>query len=208
MAGKHIVKAQLEENETVKRVEMPTDYEYFISNIGKVYVTQDGGLYQVATSVNNAGYECVLLRIDNKYYCRTVHRLVAMTFIPNPENLKDVNHKNENKLDNRVENLEWMSHGDNMRYSKKTNLEERTINQMIESYGLCKSVITNNKELSLTRKCRKVYCFDTVSDKEIIYESAKQAAEIYGLLPTEIYYFINHNKMKNNLKFSYESFNK
>lgn len=45
------------------------------------------------------------------------HRLVAEHFIPNPKKLSDVNHKNGIKSDNRVENLEWMSHSDNIRHS-------------------------------------------------------------------------------------------
>lgn len=50
--------------------------------------------------------------------CRTfsVHRLVAEAFLPNPENLAEVNHKNENKQDNRLSNLEWISHRDNTCY--------------------------------------------------------------------------------------------
>jgi hypothetical protein len=55
-----------------------------------------------------------------------LHRLIAMTFIPNPDNLDEVNHKNGDPYDNRVDNLEWISHADNMthfhdnnKYSKK-----------------------------------------------------------------------------------------
>ena len=48
----------------------------------------------------------------------TIHRLVGLHYIPNPNNLETINHINENKIDNRVENLEWMSNRDNILYSK------------------------------------------------------------------------------------------
>lgn len=48
-----------------------------------------------------------------------IHRLVAETFLPNSDNLTDVNHINENKHDNRVENLEWSSHVDNCNYGTR-----------------------------------------------------------------------------------------
>lgn len=56
-----------------------------------------------------------------------LHRIVASAFIPNPLNLKTVNHKNENKQDNRVENLEWMSLQDNLMYG--THTERATKNK-------------------------------------------------------------------------------
>lgn len=49
-----------------------------------------------------------------------IHRLVALTFIPNPEGLETVDHINENKADNRVENLRWMTRGDNAKRASKT----------------------------------------------------------------------------------------
>jgi len=52
-------------------------------------------------------YNRVLLRKDKKQKQHALHRLVAKTFIPNPNNYPQVNHKNGNRGDNRVENLEW-----------------------------------------------------------------------------------------------------
>lgn len=63
--------------------------------------------------IDRYGYEVVALSKSGKTYHRTVHRLVAETFIPNPGNLPTVNHINEIKTDNRVSNLEWASVADN-----------------------------------------------------------------------------------------------
>lgn len=63
------------------------------------------------------GYLAVQLCKDGIRKNLLVHRLVANAFIQNPQNLKTVNHIDEDKTNNNVSNLEWMSHGDNARYS-------------------------------------------------------------------------------------------
>ena len=70
------------------------------------------------------GYHRVSLAKDGKYKDFSVHRLVAQAFIPNPENKLTVNHKNGDKLDNRVENLEWATREENMQHAYDNGLKK------------------------------------------------------------------------------------
>lgn len=89
---------------------------YSVSNLGRVKNDKTGKLFKLGAHVH--GYDIVnLYSSSNGAKCCLVHRLVAEAFIPNPDNLSDVNHKNKIRNDNRVENLEWMSHKDNIQYS-------------------------------------------------------------------------------------------
>lgn len=69
--------------------------------------------------VHTGGYLYVSLGRGNK---RFIHRLVAQAFIPNPDNLPEVNHKDGNKENNDYRNLEWVTPSDNQRHSKETGL--------------------------------------------------------------------------------------
>lgn len=69
--------------------------------------------------LNNDGYlQCKLCK-DGKYKTVRMHRIIAQTFIDNPNNLPEVNHKDCNRQNNYVENLEWVSHLENIQHSTK-----------------------------------------------------------------------------------------
>ena len=70
-------------------------------------------------ALNNKGYQYVNLSKNGKGKLMLVHRLVAMAFIPNPENKSQINHKNEVKTDNVVENLEWCTASYNALYGTR-----------------------------------------------------------------------------------------
>lgn len=83
---------------------------------------------------NHRGYlQIKLMQKDpERVKIKTIHRLVAEAYIENPNNLDTVNHINEDKLDNRVENLEWMSNADNIDYSQaKVRLIETPTGELI-----------------------------------------------------------------------------
>lgn len=90
---------------------------YTISNLGIVRSLLTGKIMK--PYVTKFGYARVNLRIAHSrdYKSYFVHRLVAFAFLENKDNLAEVNHKDCNRLNNRVDNLEWMSKEDNIRYS-------------------------------------------------------------------------------------------
>ena len=73
----------------------------------------------LASFLNNKGYSYVVLHKNGKSKTTLVHRLVAMAFIPNPENKPMVNHKDENPLNNCVDNLEWCTASYNANYGTR-----------------------------------------------------------------------------------------
>lgn len=81
-----------------------------------------------------------------------VHRIIAETFIPNPNNLPEVNHKNELKYDNRVENLEWMSSKDNCNYGKRNKLIKEKQSKKVYQYDKEGNLI---KIWDSTQECAK-----------------------------------------------------
>lgn len=90
--------------------EKPTNYT--INTFGEIFNTKTNKYLK--GSIKN-GYKTVKLTINGIKKDYLVHRLVALTFLENPNNLKEVNHKDKNRQNNNVENLEWVDRSSNMK---------------------------------------------------------------------------------------------
>ena len=113
------------------------DFEglYKVSNLGNVksserrvkngkntFRTQKERLVKLKPNLERNGYVYCMLYKDNKAYSKQVHRLVALAFIQNPDNLPQVNHKDGNKENNSIDNLEWVTDIQNKKHAWKTGL--------------------------------------------------------------------------------------
>lgn len=96
--------------------------------------------------VEKNGY--VRVRFENKCLGRvvrtTAHRLVAEAFIPNPDNLPEVNHKDSNRSNNHASNLEWVTHSDNMKHSYQKGINQRPLRDHSEA---TRKAVTNYHEV-------------------------------------------------------------
>jgi hypothetical protein len=93
---------------------------YKIAKTGEIYSVLRNKTLKHQTQSN--GYKTVNLWKDKKVKTCTIHRLIAQAFIPNPNNKPVINHKNLNKADNSIENLEWCSHSENIKHAKDNGL--------------------------------------------------------------------------------------
>lgn len=103
---------------------------------------EDGRIFSCITydyligNMSFDGYKRVLVKRDNGTFITIgIHRLIAMTFIPNPENKKEVNHIDGDKLNNSVKNLEWVTPSENMEHAlhnglRKFATSDETIHQI------------------------------------------------------------------------------
>lgn len=127
-------------NKLIRRgfIPMKTDIEddgrlvltrYYINNKGDIVYKDNGVLRSVDTNVpDKDGYKRVNFLIGGKSMMKFVHRLVAQNFIPNPypKTRSCVNHKNKNKTDCSVSNLEWVSPSENAFHASKTRHLNKT----------------------------------------------------------------------------------
>lgn len=110
--------------------------KYQISNLGNVKNAKTGRILKQ----NKKRYSNVVLYIKSKPKYYRVHRLVAEAFIPNPNNYPYINHKDENKQNNNVENLEWCDAKYNSNYGKRNELVSK--NQ--SKYKIIQKDLNNN----------------------------------------------------------------
>lgn len=148
---------------------------YSVDNFGNVYsedriivVTVNGKQQEkhikgkrMIPQVGATGYESVMLSKNGRYKMARVHRLVAEAFIPNPNNLPIINHKDENRINNSVDNLEWCDNSYNVRYNgaskragekkrgrKWTEEHKNKISDSVKEYYTCHESALKGKPVS------------------------------------------------------------
>jgi hypothetical protein len=166
------------ENEIWKQIK---DFEelYEVSNLGRVRSlgsTFKGGYGQV---IRKPGKELAKIKASNGYpkahlwhnqkaKLLSIHRLVAETFIPNPDNLPHVNHKDGNKENNHVENLEWCTPAENNRHAIDNNL------------------IKNAKGRDMSAAFKRIVMKDLLGSTIKTFESLKHASKETGIAASNI----------------------
>lgn len=136
---------------------------YQVSNLGNIKrLAGHNGRYSqsehlLKTTIGKNGYLHVTLTQNSKCKCFAVHKIVALVFVQNPQNCHCVNHKNENKADNRADNLEWCTHFEN------------------NHYGTAES-----------KNYKPVVGISVIDESEMYFDSIKDASETMGVNASNI----------------------
>lgn len=163
---------------------------YLVNSVGQIYDTKNKK--NICQWIDNVGYyQCNLYDKDGKKYYKRVHRIVAETFIPNPNNYQQVNHINGNKRNNSIDNLEWTTNSKNTQHGYDNNLYKfKSRSYPINVYdkngiylttyksirSLCKDLKLNRKTVTSILKHEKItnnynYLFEYVEESATTIES-------------------------------------
>lgn len=145
---------------------------YEVSSTGKV---RNSSGKEIKQTIRGRGYLGVCLHKDGKQFQRYTHRLVAEAFIDNPLGYSCINHKDENKKNNEVSNLEWCDFKYNNSYGTRLERIDKRLKGKKLAPETCRKM--SKTRTGKNRKGKKVICIET---KEV-FESAREASRKLGL---------------------------
>ena len=107
---------------TIKWIDLPKhEGLYEINEAGQIRTLHKRNRYMILTQrIDRGGYYTIRLSKGGRASTHWVHRLLALTYIPNPHQKPEVNHKDLNKLNNNLDNLEWVTHRENAQHAYNT----------------------------------------------------------------------------------------
>ena len=156
---------------------------YQVSNTGKMKslerTVRSGRGYRIIPEKILEGYPdkdgYLYVQLWKNCICKNcrINRLVAMAFIPNPDNLPEVNHKDENKQNNYVENLEWCTTKYNCNYGTRTKMRAEKLEGMKQSQETIKQRVEKTN--------KPVFSVDKESGLIMWWESASEAGRVLGI---------------------------
>lgn len=154
------------------------------SDIRKKYLKQ---------KINKYGYNCLTLYKNKKKNSVIVHRLIALTFISNPKDKPEVNHKDGNKLNNYINNLEWVTASENQKHAYKIGLSKPKFGKDNFMFGKgylragekCPTAKLTNKQAKEIRRLYKTGKY-----------TQKQVGNLYGVSDSVVYWILKNKTYK------------
>ena len=144
------------------------DGKYDVCENGEIF-SNVGKRKKIIGKISKAGYRMVVLTINGKKTYKNVHRLVAELFIENISGLTQVNHKDGDKINNNVSNLEWITPKGNLLHARDNSL-----------------LSTNKINMNIANSIRKLYSTGIHSHRKI--------AAMFNIKKTEVGYIINNKR--------------
>lgn len=160
------------------------DYEglYWINELGEVK-NRFGKIKKTVKSLY-CEYPSIMLEKNSKKKIFMVHRLVAIYFIPNPNNKLQVNHIDKNKSNYKADNLEWVTPKENMKHHYENGGIKRNNQTYKNKFGL-----EHNRSIR-------------IKNNNVIYEGISDASRKLGISTSTIHYSLKYNKpMRNGMHF-------
>jgi hypothetical protein len=116
------------------------DFKYIVSKNGKIFKYKDGKINELKNYNNGIGYQMVSLKINGKYKLHYVHRLVAKSFLDNPNDLIEVNHIDFDKSNNNLSNLEWCTRKQNVSHYHSSKFKDIKYERKVKNFCVIKQL--------------------------------------------------------------------